>query len=88
MGRGAAGCDDKGMANSEALIAFRKVTGWTDEQVIHYASCDICTAMAYRTEWDCPESPAATALAAQIRDLNARIRSQVGNGTPGPGEGA
>ena len=49
MGRDAAGCDDQGMADNDALIAFRK-------------------------------SPAATAMAAQIRDLNERIRTRLGRG--------
>ena len=67
---------------NEALIAFCKVTGWTKEQAVHYASCAICTTVVYRAEWDCPDSPAATPLAAQIRDLNAEIRRRMGRGEP------
>lgn len=31
-------------ASAEILAAFRKVTGWTDGQVLHYASCGLCDA--------------------------------------------
>ena len=49
------------MSNTEArerevLAAFREVTGWTDEEVLHYAVCQgYCTPICGVEEDACPE---------------------------------
>jgi hypothetical protein len=40
----------------EVLAAFRKVTAWTDEEVLHYAVCEsYCTPICGAEEMACPE---------------------------------
>lgn len=48
------------------LEAFRAVTGWSDEDVLHYATCDRCVPVCGAEEENCPQSPASIALAAHI----------------------
>jgi hypothetical protein len=44
------------------LAAFREVTGWSDEQVLHYAACkSYCTPICGAEEVDCPDSPGRAA---------------------------
>lgn len=46
------------------LAAFRKVTGWADEEVIHYAGCDRgCVPICGAEEDECRDSPARRRLA-------------------------
>lgn len=46
----------------EVLAAFRAVTGWSDEQVLHYATCNACVAICGHEEEDCRDSPTSIAL--------------------------
>lgn len=45
--------------NHEAavLAAYRDVTGWTDEEVLHYASCQECDPRDGDYTWYCENSP-------------------------------
>jgi hypothetical protein len=52
------------MADAEVLEAFRVVTDWSDEQVLHYASCKACTPICGDEEYDCGTSPRTTERAA------------------------
>jgi hypothetical protein len=39
------------------LSAFRRVTDWTDEDVLHYASCDLCDPLGGDEGYWCRDSP-------------------------------
>lgn len=39
------------------LAAFRECLDWTDEEVLHYASCDRCYPLGGDMEWYCDDSP-------------------------------
>lgn len=43
--------------DAELLAAYRDVTGWTDEEVLHYASCDECDPRDGDYTWYCDNSP-------------------------------
>jgi hypothetical protein len=58
---------------AEVLAAFRAVTGWSDEDVLHYASCGKCTPICGSEEENCPESPAAIAMAAYVAQRSQRL---------------
>lgn len=50
-------------ALSEILAAFRKVTGWTDAEVLHYAVCEsYCTPICDHEEDVCPDGRAARGI--------------------------
>lgn len=45
------------MAEDDVLAAFRKVTSWTDAEVLHYAVCEsYCTPICGAEEDACPEA--------------------------------
>lgn len=46
----------------EILAAFREVTGWSDEEVLHLASCDLCVPICGHEESSCKNNPAMIAL--------------------------
>lgn len=50
----------------DVLEAFRAVTGWSDEQVMHYLICDDCNPICGHEEYDCPESPNSKAIQAHM----------------------
>lgn len=64
------------MSDAEVLAAFRAVTGWTDEDVLHYASCGNCTPICGAEEENCPDSPAAKNLAAYVAQRSQRLAEQ------------
>lgn len=64
------------MSEQEVLAAFRAVTGWTDEDVLHYASCGECTPICGSDEENCPKSPAAVALAAYVAERAQRLADE------------
>lgn len=39
------------------LAAFREVTGWTDEEVLHYATCRECDPRDGDYTWYCENNP-------------------------------
>ena len=57
------------MTDAEILEAFRKVTDWSDEQVLHYASCKRCMPICGYEEWDCDDNPAAIARRAREAEM-------------------
>lgn len=45
------------MSDAAVLAAFRAATGWTDEQALHYGTCQWCTPICGYEEYDCKDSP-------------------------------
>ncbi|MGI5223537.1 hypothetical protein [Actinoallomurus sp. CA-142502] len=43
--------------DAAVLAAYRKVTGWADEDVLHYASCGACDPDGGDGTYYCPDSP-------------------------------
>lgn len=60
------------MSDAEVLAAFRTVTGWLDELVLHYATCPDC--IVSDVAYDCPVSPPRIAIAAYHAE---RLRAQL-----------
>jgi hypothetical protein len=56
-----------------ALEAFRVVTGWSDEQVLHYASCKDCTPICGYEEYDCDTFPPRTIERDARREVDAEV---------------
>ncbi|WP_185949284.1 hypothetical protein [Microbispora sp. KK1-11] len=46
------------MTEQEAalLAAFREATGWSDDLVLHYATCDWCRPICGAEEIDCDDA--------------------------------
>lgn len=43
--------------DAAVLAAYREVTGWTDEEILHLASCGECDPRDGDDEWYCKDSP-------------------------------
>jgi hypothetical protein len=54
--------------DADVLAAFRKVTGWTDEDVLHYASCGKCQPFCVTCVDFCRDAPASIAMDEHIRN--------------------
>lgn len=47
----------KPTGDAAVLAAFREVTDWTDEDVLHYAQCRECDPREGDCTWYCSDSP-------------------------------
>lgn len=44
--------------DAAVLAAFRAVTGWPDDLVLHYAQCPLCNPICGHEEENCQDAPA------------------------------
>lgn len=47
----------KSTGAAAVLAAFREVTDWSDEDVLHYAECSVCDPFGGDMEYYCRDSP-------------------------------
>lgn len=66
----------KPTGDAAVLAAFRECLDWTDEDVLHYAACDLCDPLGGDCTWYCENSPVMKREREQEREKPKRLYSE------------